>query len=301
MKDNRKSASKPLGPLPAWLRKPIREHREVHRLKTLLRRHELHTVCESARCPNIGECFGKSTATFLILGDRCTRDCAFCAIESGVGGPPDPAEPQRIAEVAAALMLRYIVVTSVTRDDLQDGGAGQFAQTILALKERTPAAQVEVLAPDFYGRLASIDAVIAAGPVVFNHNLETVPRLYAEVRPQAIYERSLDVLEMAHDLAANYPQPILIKSGLMVGLGEAKDEVIEVMRRLLAVGCDILTIGQYLQPRRTNRPVKRYVHPDEFAWYRAQGLGLGFKEVFSGPLVRSSFSAAEVADLAAGR
>jgi lipoic acid synthetase len=273
--------------LPEWLRNVPVTHAETHATRRLLRRHRLHSVCEEARCPNRGECFSRRTATFLILGDTCSRACGFCAVGRGGLGPPDPDEPRAVAGLSAELGLRYVVVTSVTRDDLPDGGAGQFAATIQAIRERCPDATVEVLVPDFQGDAAILATVLEAGPDVFNHNVETVPRLYPVVRPQADYRRSLEVLARARAARPGAP----VKSGLMVGLGETRDEVLAVMRDLRAAGCDVLTIGQYLQPTRRNLPVVEYVHPDEFRRYEADGLALGFRAVFAGPLVRSSYAA----------
>lgn len=273
--------------LPEWLRNVPVTHAETHATRRLLRRHRLHSVCEEARCPNRGECFSRRTATFLILGDTCSRACGFCAVGHGRLGPPDPAEPTQIAAVAAELGLRYVVITSVTRDDLPDGGAGQFAACIGAVRERAPGATIEVLVPDFQGDAAALAAVLTAAPDVFNHNVETVPRLYPTVRPQADYRRSLEVLARARAVRPGGP----VKSGLMVGLGETRDEVRTVMRDLREAGCDVLTVGQYLQPTRRNLPVAEYVHPDEFRRYEADGLALGFRAVFAGPLVRSSYAA----------
>ena len=273
--------------LPEWLRNVPVTHAEAHATRRLLRRHRLHSVCEEARCPNRGECFSRRTATFLILGDACSRACGFCAVGHGRLGPPDPEEPREVAGLAAELGLRYVVVTSVTRDDLPDGGAGQFAAAIRAIRERCPDATVEVLVPDFQGDPAALATVLDAAPDVFNHNVETVPRLYPTVRPQADYHRSLEVLARARAARPSAP----VKSGLMVGLGESRDEVRAVMRDLREAGCDVLTVGQYLQPTRRNLPVAEYVHPDEFRRYEADGLALGFRAVFAGPLVRSSYAA----------
>ena len=281
-----------MGPrLPAWLRKPETAFVALHEIKRELRRLELHTVCESARCPNIHECFRRGTATFMILGDRCTRGCGFCAVpKARHPAPPDPNEPAHVAQMARAMNLRHVVVTSVNRDDLPDGGAGHFAETIRAIRAALPAATIEVLTPDFLGDLEAVTTVLEARPDVFNHNVETVPRLYPRVRPQARYERSLAVLEFAARNGGT-----LVKSGLMVGLGERCEEVEEVLRDLRRCGVSIVTIGQYLQPTRRNLPVAEYVPPERFEAYRETGLRLGFRAVFSGPFVRSSYMAELVA------
>lgn len=281
-----------MGPrLPAWLRKPETAFVALHEIKRELRRLELHTVCESARCPNIHECFRRGTATFMILGDRCTRGCGFCAVpKARHPAPPDPNEPAHVAQMARAMNLRHVVVTSVNRDDLPDGGAVHFAETIRAIRAALPAATIEVLTPDFLGDLDAVTTVLEARPDVFNHNVETVPRLYPRVRPQARYERSLAVLEFAARNGGT-----LVKSGLMVGLGERCEEVEEVLRDLRRCGVSIVTIGQYLQPTRRNLPVAEYVPPERFEAYRETGLRLGFRAVFSGPFVRSSYMAELVA------
>jgi len=259
-------------------------------VKIRLRQARLHTVCESARCPNLGECFSRPTAAFLILGNRCTRACGFCAVEHGRPGPPDPAEPEAVAEAARALGLRYVVITSVTRDDLADGGSGQFAAAVRAVRRRLPEARVEVLTPDFRGEARAIQAVAAAGPDVFNHNLETVPALYPRVRPQADYQRSLQLLRA---VKANGPG-LVTKSGLMLGLGESPAEVEAVMEDLVAAGVAVLTLGQYLAPTRRHLPVARYLEPEEFEAWAERGRAGGFRQVFAGPLVRSSYHADEV-------
>ncbi|HLI84197.1 MAG TPA: lipoyl synthase [Bryobacteraceae bacterium] len=270
--------------LPEWLRKPRTDFPALHRLKGELRRRGLHTVCESARCPNIHECFARGAATFMILGDRCTRACGFCAVPKG-RPPLDPDEPENVARMAADMKLRYVVITSVNRDDLPDGGSLHFARTIAAVRRALPEARVEVLTPDFCGDLAAVERVLAAGPHVFNHNTETVPRLYRRARPQADYYQSLRVLQFARERGA------LTKSGFMLGLGETVDEVHALMGDLRHAGTAIVTIGQYLQPTRRNLPVVRYIEPREFEAHRAYGLTLGFDMVFSGPLVRSSYMA----------
>ncbi|MDQ6665617.1 MAG: lipoyl synthase [Acidobacteriota bacterium] len=285
--------------LPEWARKGPTHFESLNRLKTDLRRLNLHTVCESARCPNIHECFHRGAATFMILGNLCTRGCGFCSVPKGHPAKQDmrldPAEPANVARMAAAMMLRYVVITSVNRDDLADGGSHHFARTVREVKHALPAARVEVLTPDFCGDTEAVARVLDAGPHVFNHNMETAPRLYRRVRPRARYGQSLDVLEFAR---AHRPQ-VLTKSGFMLGLGESGDEVRQLLRDLRARDVDVATIGQYLQPTRRNLPVKEYVTPAQFDEYRDFGLSLGFKMVFSGPLVRSSYMADLVSDQAA--
>jgi lipoic acid synthetase len=274
--------------LPEWISAdPLKGVRDV---KKLLRRYGLSTVCEEARCPNRGRCFSKKTATFLILGDRCTRHCSFCAVTSALPYPPDPEEPNRVALAARCLGLRYVVVTSVTRDDLPDGGASYFAETIQNIRKKIEGVKVEVLVPDFQGQQSAVAAVVKARPDVFNHNVETVPRLYLSVRPQADYRRSLYVLRTAKEM----DKRLLTKSGIMVGLGEQYEEVLEVMETLLKVHCDILTIGQYLRPGRRNIEVAEYIKPEIFEKYRTVGLKMGFKSVAASPLVRSSMDAEEI-------
>ena len=275
--------------LPGWAAKRRGILREARPLRRVLRELNLQTVCESARCPNIGECFSRPTATFMIAGTRCTRRCGFCAVDTARPSPLDPAEPARIAEAARRMGLRHVVVTAVARDDLDDGGAGHFAATILALRAQLPSARVEVLTPDFKGEEPPLRTVLEARPDVFNHNVETVPRLNRAVRPQASYRRSIDVLARAKSLS-----PALVtKSGLMLGLGETRDEVEAVMRDLRAAGCDLLTIGQYLQPTRAHLPVVEYVAPQVFTDYAKVGRTMGFRHVASGPFVRSSYHADE--------
>jgi lipoic acid synthetase len=247
-------------------------------------------VCQSARCPNLGECFGRKEATFLILGDVCTRDCRFCAIEHGRPKAVDPGEPARVAEAACLLGLRHVVVTSVTRDDLDDGGAAHFAATIAAVRERLPGATVEVLVPDFRGKWESLTTVMDARPAVLNHNVETVPHLYAEVRPQASYERSLELLSRAKVMGDN----TMTKSGFMVGLGETRVEVLGLLRDLRAADVEAVTIGQYLAPTKQHVPVREYVCPETFEDYAAAAKEAGFRGVLSGPLVRSSYHAGEL-------
>jgi lipoic acid synthetase len=266
----------------------------VHDLKTGLRRRSLHTVCESARCPNIHECFHRGTATFMILGNICTRGCGFCSVPKGRPGALDPEEPASVARMAAVMKLRYVVITSVNRDELPDGGAAHFAATIRAVRAALPSAGIEVLTPDFRGDLDAVACVLDAAPDVFNHNMETVPRLYRRVRPQAEYQRSLDVLAFAR---RSRPE-VLTKSGLMAGLGETPDEVCRLLDDLHEAGVDIATIGQYLQPTRRNLPVAEFVTPAQFDAWRDYGLFIGFKSVFSGPLVRSSYMADRVSEQA---
>jgi lipoic acid synthetase len=260
-------------------------------MRSLLLRYGLNTVCQGALCPNQGECFGKGTATFLILGRTCTRNCTFCAIPSEERPPaPDPGEPERIARATAELGLKHVVITSVTRDDLPDGGAAHFAETVSALKKNGARVIVEVLIPDFQGSLQALETVVHSGPDIINHNLETVPRLYPEVRPQADYRRSLHLLQMVKEIDPGK----ISKSGLMLGLGEERQEVLQVMADLREVSCDLLTLGQYLQPSGKHHPVVRYIPPEEFEELQRRGEDLGFKGVFSAPLVRSSFHAAEI-------
>ncbi len=272
---------------PAWLRAPAPAGANYIELKALVGRLKLHTVCESAACPNVGECWNRRTATFMILGNVCTRRCGFCAVQKGAPLPVDYDEPRRVAEAVAALGLRYAVITSVNRDDRKDGGAELFALTIRAIRQRVPGCKVEVLIPDFQGSEAALAMVMEAAPDVLNHNIETVPRLYRQVRIGARYQRSLDLLAAAKRMAPAIPT----KSGLMVGLGETADEVVEVMRDLRRHQVDIFTIGQYLRPTARHLPIMRFVPPEEFAEYRRLGLEMGFVHVESGPLVRSSYHA----------
>lgn len=275
---------------PPWLKRRIPSGATYHKVHSILKKSKLHTVCQEALCPNIGECFSRGTATFLILGDRCTRNCRFCAVAHGPTEPPDPEEPSRVAEAAQELALRYVVVTSVTRDDLPDGGAGHFANTIREVKHRAPSVRIEILVPDFKGSESAINTIVKARPDVLNHNLETVPRLYPEVRPGADYDRSLRLLKGVRDLLPD----ILTKSGLMLGLGERPDEMETVFENLLEAGCRILTLGQYLQPSKDHLPVKRYVPPEEFDRWKEIALEMGFGAVVSGPFVRSSYHAGEL-------
>ena len=282
-------------PRPDWLRVKFFGGDRYHNLKRVMRTLDLHTVCESARCPNMGECWEHGTATFMILGDICTRACGFCAVPSGKpAGPPDEDEPLRVAEAAARMGLRYAVVTSVNRDDQPDGGARIFARTIQEIRNRVPGCKVEVLIPDFRGDWNALDTVLAVKPDILNHNTETVPRLYRQVRKGALYERSLELLRRAKETYPDVPT----KTGMMLGLGEQKEEVLETMRDLAAQRTDILTLGQYLQPTREHLPVIRFVHPDEFAEYKRLGEQIGFKHVESGPLVRSSYHAFDQAESA---
>ncbi len=282
--------SQPVRRLPEWLRKKDTHFVSVHDLKAGLRRRNLHTVCESARCPNLHECFHRGTATFLILGDVCTRGCGFCSVPKGRPGAPEAAEPENVARMAAEMRLAHVVVTSVTRDDLPDGGAGHFAATVSALRRELPGARIEVLAPDFLGSADALARVLDAAPDIFNHNMETVARLYSRVRPQADYRRSLRVL------ASAARDGILTKSGLMAGIGEMPDEVRELLADLREAGVEIATIGQYLQPTRRNLPVAEYVRPEQFEAWREYGRSIGFKMVFSGPFVRSSYMADRVSE-----
>ena len=274
---------------PEWLKLSPLDSTIVGKMRRLMRDSKLHTVCESARCPNRTECFAHGTTTFMILGDICTRNCTFCAVQHGKPKTLDCNEPEHIAETAGNLGSEYVVVTSVTRDDLPDGGAGHFAQTIKAIREYDADIAVEVLIPDFQGLSSALQAVIDATPSVLNHNVETVPRLYPEVRPEADYRRSVQLLQQAK-LASSKP---VTKSGIMLGLGERRPEVIEVMADLRSAGCDIITIGQYLQPSLRHYDLVRYVSQEEFAEYGNIGMEMGFAAVTAGSLVRSSFHAAE--------
>jgi lipoic acid synthetase len=274
--------------LPPWIREKRLNLRDLHEVKSLLRERSLHSVCESLACPNRTECFARGTATFMILGDVCTRACGFCNVTTGRPyAPPAVDEPGAVAEAAKRMGLRHVVVTSVTRDDLPDGGARHFAETIAELRRALPGVTVEVLTPDFHGNMEAVRTVAAARPDYYNHNVETVPRLYDVVRPGSRFERSLAVLAEVK----RFDPAIVTKSGLMLGLGERRDEVVGVLRRLLDHGCEIVTIGQYLQPKREKLDVVEYVRPEIFDEYRAIGEALGFRAVFSGPFVRSSYMA----------
>lgn len=272
---------------PPWFKAPFPAGERFAHIKDLLRDQSLHTVCEEARCPNIGECFNAGTATFMILGDTCTRACGYCAVTSGRPGPVDPLEPLRLARTVEALGLDYAVITSVNRDDQPDGGASAFAACIRAVRHARPSCAVEVLIPDFMGDIEALRAVLDAGPAVLNHNTETVPRLYRGVRSRGDYQRTLGVFRHARALAPAVP----LKTGLMLGLGETAAEVESVLGDLVEAGVTLLTLGQYLRPTPKHLPVAEYVHPEEFARLREVALGLGFRHVESGPLVRSSYHA----------
>jgi lipoyl synthase len=278
-----------MGRLPPWIRLSLTTDEHFAEVHDLVKGHALHTVCESAKCPNRHECWNRGTATLMLLGDVCTRACAFCAIKAGRPDALEADEPRRAARAAKGMKLNYVVLTSVARDDVPDGGAGVFAETIREIRKELPEAGVEVLTPDFEGVLSSIDCVLDAQPDVFNHNLETVARLQAVIRPQASYGRSLAVLKHA---AARPGQ--VVKSGVMFGLGEKDDEVAQALEDLLAVGVRLLTLGQYLQPTRKHPPVQRYVSPDDFKAWEEKALAMGFHGVASGPLVRSSYRADEL-------
>jgi lipoic acid synthetase len=278
--------------IPEWLTIRLPKRRDVDEVEGLMRSHGLHTVCEEARCPNLGECWSKKTATFMILGDTCTRSCRFCAVKTGKGGPLDPTEPKKVAESAAMLGLKHTVVTSVNRDELPDGGSRHFAATIHWLRELLPDTIIEVLTPDFLGNKENIQIVVDAKPHVFNHNIETVPRLYRKVRPQARYSRSLQLLQYVKQ---SDPE-IYTKSGFMVGLGETKEEVISLLEDLKAHDVDAITIGQYLKPGKNYLDVVEYIHPDVFAEYKEIGEAMGFLFVASGPFIRSSYNAKEFSD-----
>jgi len=285
-------------PKPAWLKVRAPGSPNYLRIKGLMKAAGLNTVCEEARCPNIGECWHHGTATFMILGDVCTRACGYCAVPHGMPSPIDAAEPQRLADTVAAMQLQYVVITSVDRDDVADGGASHFAAVITAVRSSTPDCRIEVLIPDFQGSAASLRTVLDAGPDVLNHNTETVPRLYRLARPGGRYPRALEVLDRARTIAPHIPT----KTGLILGLGEEWDEIVETLGDLRRVGVQILTIGQYLRPTETHLRMERYYHPDEFAELKRIALDLGFGHVESGPLVRSSYHAHEQADsLAAAR
>ncbi len=281
MKDERK---------PPWLKKRIPPFQDLQKVKAILNETDLHTVCEEARCPNLGECFSKGTSTFLILGRVCTRNCGFCAVEHGTPGPTDETEPERVSQAVKKMGLQYVVVTSVTRDDLPDGGASLFAKVIRSIRILDPEIKIEVLIPDFKGDLTSLKTVLKEGPDVLNHNIETISRFYPEVRPQADYRRSIDLLRRSKE---NFPH-ILTKSGFMLGLGETKVEVLDLLRDLREAKCDFLTIGQYLQPRPDRLPVMRFIPPEEFEEYKRIGEEMGFKAVASGPFVRSSLHASQM-------
>ena len=275
---------------PPWLKKRIPPFQDLQKVKSILSETDLHTVCQEARCPNLGECFSRGTATFLILGRFCTRSCGFCAVEHDAPAPPDEAEPERVAQAVQKMGIHYVVITSVTRDDLADGGASSFAETIRAIRALNPKIDIEVLVPDFKGDLRSLKAVLKECPEVLNHNIETISRLYPRVRPLADYKRSLNLLKRSKEDCPHIPT----KSGFMLGLGETQEEVLELLRDLREAGCDFLTIGQYLQPRQDRLPVVRFIPPEEFEEYKRKGEGMGFRAVASGPFVRSSFHASEM-------
>ena len=277
---------------PEWLKVRLNTTGEYEEVRAMMRRLSLVTVCEEARCPNIHECWARErTATFMLMGDICTRHCGFCAVGKGRPGSLDPEEPGRVAEAARELGLSHAVVTSVNRDDLPDGGAAHFAATIRAIRERNPSCTVEVLVPDFQGNWAALEIVLAAGPEILNHNVETVPRLYKRVRPDAVYSQSLELLSRARSYRDARTLPMRTKSGLMVGLGETVEELIAALSELHASGCDIATVGQYLQPYERRLPVERYYTPAEFDSIRERAEAMGFQRVESGPLVRSSYHA----------
>ncbi len=278
--------------LPEWVKRTVLNTEENRQTRLILKEQKLNTICESGRCPNKGECWSKGTATFMLMGALCTRTCRFCAVNKGLPEALDDGEPARIAEAARQMNLRHVVLTSVNRDDLPDQGANHFARTITAIKGAIEGVAVEVLTPDFQGRRECLEIVLAAEPVVYNHNTETVPRLYKTMRPGSKYDRSMAVLQMAKGIAPQIPT----KSGLMLGCGESFDEVKAVLRDLRAVGCDFLTLGQYLRPTRDQLPVKRYVEPAEFDDLGQYAWSIGFKMVHSGPLVRSSYHAEELAN-----
>ena len=273
---------------PDWIRVRIPVSPEVDQIKSTLRKHKLHSVCEEASCPNLGECFSSGTATFMIMGDICTRRCPFCDVGHGRPNALDPDEPKNLAQAIADMRLKYVVITSVDRDDLRDGGAQHFADCLREIRKLSPNIQLETLVPDYRGRMdIALDITASEPPDVFNHNLETVPRLYKSSRPGSDFEWSLDLLEKFKQRVPGVPT----KSGLMLGLGETDEEVIEVMHRMREHDIDMLTLGQYLQPSRNHLPVQRFVHPDTFAWFAEEGMKMGFKNIASGPLVRSSYHA----------
>lgn len=278
---------------PDWLRIDLNKGRSLDYVKDILRRFSLNTVCEEANCPNRMECFSKKTATFMILGSQCTRNCRFCNVTNGAPQPVDPEEAKNVAQAAAELGLKHVVITSVTRDDLPDGGARHFAEVIKAIKMLDGSMVVEVLIPDLRGSLVALETVVKAKPEILNHNVETVPRLYPEVRPTALYDRSLELLSRVKSIDST----VLTKSGIMVGLGEKEDEVLQVLKDLRSVGCDFLTIGQYLAPSKQHYPVVEYISPEVFKMYKEKALALGFSFVASAPLVRSSYNAAEMLEV----
>ncbi len=276
------------GRFPSWLKRPIAYSGKQKEVLDKIHSSGLHTVCVEARCPNRSECYNKGTATFLILGATCTRFCTFCSVDHGTPGPPDPDEPGKLVSAVISLKLKHVVITSVTRDDLPDGGASVYADIITLLKKEIPGITVEVLIPDFKGDKDALITVFKTKPDIFNHNIETVPRLYEQIRPQAIYQRSLDVLKRASEYG------LVVKSGIMAGLGERDDEVFGVMQDLLDHGCSIMTIGQYLRPSRNQTPVVAHISPEKFNEYEKKGIDLGFRTVFAGPYVRSSYMAEQL-------
>jgi len=278
---------------PPWLKKRIPPMEDLAKIKAILHRGNLHTVCEEARCPNLGECFSRGTATFLILGRVCSRHCGFCAVEHGIPSPPEEKECEELVDAVKKMGLRYVVITSVTRDDLSDGGSSGYARAVRALRAFDPEIKIEVLIPDFNGDLSCLLAVLRETPDVLNHNVETVCRLYPQVRPQADYRRSLELLKRAKKSSPH----LLTKSGFMLGLGEAQQEVLDLLRDLRDAGCNFLTIGQYLQPRPDRLPVARYIPPEEFEEYKRIGEEMGFERVASGPFVRSSFHASHMFEM----
>lgn len=277
--------------LPPWLKKRLPAGGAVAETQAILQELSLETVCRSAHCPNLSECFARHTATFMILGSHCTRSCRFCAVAHAAPDAVRQDEPAAVAEAAARMKLRHVVITSVTRDDLADGGAGHFARVIRAVRERLPQSIIEVLTPDFQGDRSAIDTVLGAAPAIFNHNVETVPRLYADIRPQAEYRRSLDVLRYAKERSRSLPGRLYTKSGVMVGCGETRAELSAVLADLRAAECDIVTVGQYLAPSGEHWPVERFVPPEEFAEIETEARAAGFSAVASGPFVRSSYNA----------
>lgn len=272
---------------PLWLKRRIPAGPSYQKVRDFIGQNRLHTVCQEAQCPNLWECFSKKTATFLILGNRCTRNCRFCAIDHDPTDPPDPREPERVSQAVEKMGLRYVVVTSVTRDDLSDGGAGVFAETIRAIRKRVENIRIEVLIPDFQGNVGALETVLSAEPDVLNHNIETVERLYPIVRPEAVYPRSLSLLYRCSVMRPTLP----LKSGLMLGLGERREEIVQAMKDSFEHGCRMLTLGQYLQPTQTHLPVTRFLPPSEFEELRSVALQIGFDQVASGPFVRSSYNA----------
>ncbi len=275
---------------PEWLKRRLPTGPGFGTVRGMIGRDGLHTVCQEAKCPNIWECYSHKTATFLIMGSKCSRSCRFCSVPGGELEPPDPREPARVARVALEMGLKYVVITSVTRDDLIDGGAGIFAATIKEIRHRIPQACVEVLIPDFQGSKDALHTVLKAAPDVLNHNIETVPRLYPRVRPEADYRRSLNLIQQANDFNPRLPT----KSGLMLGLGESSQEITQTLEDLLQARCRILTLGQYLQPSKDHLAVERYIPPEEFEDWQKKALAMGFAEVASGPFVRSSYHAKEL-------